>query len=169
MLLLWMRPERPTPMSTKAPNKAVLSTRPVSTEPTRRSLIDTMPCLKSACPKSKREGRDRKYHKDEVVRCKWEGCRCQWHTCGRKDRKRECRKAKEREEMTNRCYISSGNLILVPAYFHFSQHSILHHFPLGPFERDPFSFPSHLHKQGRLAPQEIARFNYPPHSTDFMR
>lgn len=62
ILLLWMRPERPTPISTKAPNKAVLSTRPVSTAPTRRSLIDTMPRLKSACPKSE-DGKKREKKK----------------------------------------------------------------------------------------------------------
>lgn len=62
ILLLWMRPERPTPISTKAPNKVVLSTRPVSTAPTRRSLIDTMPRLKSACPKSE-DGKKREKKK----------------------------------------------------------------------------------------------------------
>ena len=67
MLLLWMRPARPTPISTKAPNRAVLSTRPVSTAPTRRSLIDTMPRLKSACPKSE--------EKESIKKMNWlEGC-----------------------------------------------------------------------------------------------
>ena len=69
MLLLWMRPARPTPISTKAPKRAVLSTRPVSTAPTRRSLIDTTPRLKSACPKS--EEKERKNHKDELTRGMW--------------------------------------------------------------------------------------------------
>lgn len=63
MLLLWMRPARPTPISTKAPNRAVLSTRPVSTAPTRRSLMDTTPRLKSACPKS---GNDKKIARRKV-------------------------------------------------------------------------------------------------------
>lgn len=66
MLLLWMSPERPTPISTKAPNRAVLSTRPVNTVPTRRSLIDTMPCLKSACPKSE-DGRERKRINEDLM------------------------------------------------------------------------------------------------------
>lgn len=84
MLLLWMSPEWPTPISTKAPNRAVLSTRPVKTVPTRRSLIDTMPCLKSACPKSE-DGRERKKRVNDVMPpllrtgvliCMCDGCWC---------------------------------------------------------------------------------------------
>lgn len=49
-----IRPLRPTPMSTKAPNNAAFVTRPVSTIPSYRSPIDTISLLKSACSKSKR-------------------------------------------------------------------------------------------------------------------
>lgn len=71
MLLLCMRPERPTPISTKAPNSVVLSTRPVSTAPTRRSLIDTIPCLKSACPKSEDSNKKETTSRENINKMKW--------------------------------------------------------------------------------------------------
>lgn len=146
MLLLWMRPDRPTPISTKAPNSAVLSTRPVSTAPTRRSLIDTMPRLKSACPKSG-DGKERDWEREyQTVR---------WLN----DSEEEClggeREMGMREnegggaEMTNRYYISSCNQILGSTYFHISQHFTRSHFPLGLFMRDLFPFCSiNTNKEG---------------------
>ncbi len=63
--------------------------------------------------------------------------------------KRECRKVRGVAEMTNRYYISSSNPILMSAYFHISQYSILSHFPLGLFMRDLFPFCSiNTNKEG---------------------
>lgn len=64
ILLLWMRPERPTPISTKDPNRVVLSTLPVNTVPGWRSLMDTMPRLKSGCPKS---GEQKQINSDNIT------------------------------------------------------------------------------------------------------
>ena len=69
MKRLGMSPFRPTPTSTNAPNRAVLVTRPVRTAPGRRSLMETIPRLKSG--RSNSEQMDREWERERETLTLW--------------------------------------------------------------------------------------------------